>query len=87
MANKNTVKETKKTRKSFSLIKLIRDLFFLGGIMIFVISIVTVYKTYTDSEIVKADVVSVSGTKNGKLDVNIGIIMATRNMRKALDNP
>lgn len=27
------------------------------------------YKTYTDSEIVKADVVNVSGTKNGMLDV------------------
>ena len=29
----------------------------------------TDYKTYTDSEIVKADVINVSGTKNGMLDI------------------
>ena len=37
--------------------------------MLFVINVVTDYKTYTDSEIVKANVVNVSGTKNGMLDV------------------
>lgn len=35
-------------------IKLICTIFFLVGIIIFVISVVTNYKTYTDSEIVKA---------------------------------
>ena len=27
------------------------------------------YKTYTDSKVVKADVINVSGTKNGMLDI------------------
>ena len=39
------------------------------GIILFVINVVTDYKTYTDSEIVKANVINVSGTKNGMLDV------------------
>ena len=39
------------------------------GVILFVINVVTDYKTYTDSEIIKADVVNVSGTKNGMLDV------------------
>ena len=50
-------------------IKLICTIFFLVGIIIFVISVVTNYKTYTDSEIVKANVINVSGTKNGMLEV------------------
>ena len=66
MANKNVAKET---RKSFPPIKLICTIFFLVGVIIFVISVVTNYKTYTDSEIVKANVINVSGTKNGMLDV------------------
>ena len=69
MTNKNTTKETRKTRKSFTPIKLICTIFFLVGVIIFVISVVTNYKTYTDSEIVKANVINVSGTKNGMLDV------------------
>ena len=69
MANKNTTKETRKTRKSFPPIKLICTIFFLVGVIIFVISVVTTYKTYTDSEIVKANVINVSGTKNGMLEV------------------
>lgn len=54
------------------LIKLIYSVFFLAGmvgIILFVINVVTDYKTYTDSEIVKANVINVSGTKNGMLDV------------------
>ena len=69
MANKNTTKETRKTRKSFPPIKLICTIFFLVGVILFVINAVTDYKTYTDSEIVKANVINVSGTKNGMLDV------------------
>ena len=66
MANKNVAKET---RKSFPPIKLICTIFFLVGVIIFVISVVTNYKTYTDSEIVKANVINVSGTKNDMLEV------------------
>ena len=54
------------------LIKLICSVFFLAGmvgIILFVINVVTDYRTYTDSEIVKANVINVSGTKNGMLDV------------------
>lgn len=69
MANTNTAKETKKTRNSFSLIKLICVIFFFVGVILFVINAVTDYKTYIDSEIVKANIVNVSGTKNGMLDV------------------
>lgn len=69
MVNKNTTKKTRKARKNFSLIKFIGAIFFFTGIILFVINAITDYKTYTDSEIVKADVVNVSGTKNGMLDV------------------
>ena len=54
------------------LIKLICSVFFLVGIVgiiLFVINVVTDYKTYTDSEIVKANVINVSGTKNGMMEV------------------
>ena len=56
------------------LIKLICSVFFLAGmvgIILFVINVVTDYRTYTDSEIVKANVINVSGTKNGMLDVKL----------------
>lgn len=69
MTNKNTTKEARKTRKSFTPIKLICTIFFLVGVILFVISVVTNYKTYTDSEIVKANVINVSGTKNDMLEV------------------
>ena len=69
MANKNTTKETRRTRKSFPPIKLICIIFFLVGVIIFVISVVTNYKTYTNSEIVQANVINVSGTKNGMMEV------------------
>lgn len=54
------------------LIKLICSVFFLAGmvgIILFVINVVTDYRTYTDSEIVKANVINVSGTKNDMLNV------------------
>lgn len=69
MANKNTTKETRRTRKSFPPIKLICIIFFLVGVIIFVINVVTNYKTYTNSEIVQANVINVSGTKNGMMEV------------------
>ena len=72
MTNKNTTKEakeTKKARKSLPLVTFICSTFFLVGVILFIINAVTDYKTYTDSEIVKTDVINVSGTKNGMLDV------------------
>lgn len=69
MINKNTAKGTRKARKNFPLVKFICTIFFLVEVILFVINIVTDYKTYTDSEIIKADVVNVSSTKNGMLDV------------------
>ena len=72
MTNKNTTKEakeTKKARKSLLLVTFICSAFFLVGVICFVINAVTDYKTYTDSEIVKSNVINVSGTKNGMLDV------------------
>ena len=69
MVNNNTTKKTRKARKNFPLIKLICTISFLVGVILFVINAVTDYKTYTDIEIVKADVINVSGTKNGMLDI------------------
>ena len=74
------------------LIKLICSVFFLAGmvgIILFVINVVTDYKTYTDSEIVKANVINVSGTKNGMLDVkyqyNYGGEKYEENVRQSVD--
>ena len=74
------------------LIKLICSVFFLVGIVgiiLFVINVVTDYKTYTDSEIVKANVINVSGTKNGMLDVkyqyNYGGEKYEENVRQSVD--
>lgn len=69
MTNKNTTKKTRKARKNFPLIKFICTIFFFVGTILFVINAVTDYKTYTNSEIVKANVINVSGTKNGMLEV------------------
>lgn len=69
MANKNTAKETRKTRKNFSLITFIYAMFLLAIVILFVFNTATAYKTYADSEIVKANVINVYGTKNGMLDV------------------
>lgn len=54
MTNKNTTKKTRKARKNFPLIKFICIILFFVGVIIFVISVVTSYKTYTGSEIIKA---------------------------------
>ena len=89
MVNKNTTKKTRKARKNFPLIKLICTISFLVGVILFVINAVTDYKTYTDSEIVKADVINVSGTKNGMLDVkyqyNYGGEKYEENVRQSVD--
>ena len=69
MVNKNTTKKTRKARKNFPLIKLICTISFLVGVILFVINAVTDYKTYTNSEIVKANVINVSGTNNDMLNV------------------
>lgn len=42
---------------------------FWGEVILFVLNAATDYKTYTDSKVVKAEVINVSGTKNGMLDV------------------
>lgn len=42
---------------------------FLGEVILFVLNATTDYKAYTDSKVVKADVINVSGTKNSMLDV------------------
>lgn len=59
------------------------------GVILFVINAVTDYKTYTDIEIVKADVINVSGTKNGMLDVkyqyNYGGEKYEENVRQSVD--
>lgn len=89
MVNKNTTKKTRKARKNFPLIKLIFTISFLVGIILFVINVVTDYRTYTDSEIVKANVINVSGTKNGMLDVkyqyNYGGEKYEENVRQSVD--
>ena len=41
----------------------------VGEAILFMLKATTDYKTYTDSEVVKADVINVSGTKNGMLEV------------------
>lgn len=42
---------------------------FWGEVILFVLNATTNYKAYTDSKVVKADVINVSGTKNGMLDI------------------
>ena len=69
MVNKNTTQKTRKARKNFPLIKFICIILFFVGTILFVINAVTDYKTYTNSEIVKANVINVSGTKNDMLNV------------------
>ena len=43
--------------------------FFVGEAILFMLNAATDYKTYTDSEIVKANVINVSGAKNDMLNV------------------
>ena len=43
--------------------------FFVGEAILFMLNAATDYKTYTDSEIVKTNVINVSDTKDGMLNV------------------
>lgn len=61
----------------------------VGEAILFMLKATTDYKTYTDSEVVKADVINVSGTKNGMLDVkyqyNYGGEKYEENVRQSVD--
>lgn len=60
-----------------------------GEAILFMLKATTDYKTYTGSEIIKADVINVSGTKNGMLDVkyqyNYGGEKYEENVRQSVD--
>ena len=55
-----------KEKKVFAFVCIV---IFVGEAILFMLKATTDYKTYTDSEVVKADVINVSGTKNGMLEV------------------
>lgn len=59
-------KNSTKRKKFFAFVCIV---FFVGEAILFMLNTATDYKTYTDSEIVKADVINVSGTKNDMLNV------------------
>ena len=59
-------KNITKRKKIFAFVCIV---IFVGEAILFMLKATTDYKTYTDSEVVKADVINVSGTKNGMLDV------------------
>ena len=59
-------KNITKRKKIFAFVCIV---IFVGEAILFMLNATTDYKTYTDSEVVKADVINVSGTKNGMLDV------------------
>ena len=59
-------KNSTKRKKVFAFVCIV---IFVGEAILFMLKATTDYKTYTDSEVVKADVINVSGTKNGMLDV------------------
>lgn len=61
-----TGKNITKRKKVFAFVCIV---IFLGEAILFVLNAATDYKTYTDSKVVKAEVINVSGTKNGMLDV------------------
>lgn len=73
-----------KRKKVFAFVCIV---IFVGEAILFMLKATTDYKTYTDSEVVKADVINVSGTKTACWMLNINTTMAVRNMRKTLDNP
>lgn len=62
-----TGKNITKRKKVFAFVCIV--IFFGEAILLFVLNAATDYKTYTDSKVVKAEVINVSGTKNGMLDV------------------
>ena len=59
-------KNSTKRKKVFAFVCIV---IFVGEAILFMLKATTDYKTYTDSEVVKADVINVSGTKNGMLEV------------------
>ena len=59
-------KNITKRKKAFTLVCIV---FFVGEAILFMLNAATDYKTYTDSKIVKANVINVSDTKNGMLNV------------------
>ena len=59
-------KNSTKRKKVFAFVCIV---ICVGEAILFMLKATTDYKTYTDSEVVKADVINVSGTKNGMLDV------------------
>lgn len=79
-------KNITKRKKVFTFVCIV---IFVGGAILFMLNATTDYKTYTDSEVVKADVINVSGTKNGMLDVkyqyNYGGEKYEENVRQSVD--
>lgn len=75
-----------KRKKVFAFVCIV---IFVGEAILFMLKATTDYKTYTDSEVVKADVINVSGTKNGMLDVkyqyNYGGEKYEENVRQSVD--
>lgn len=59
-------KNITKRKKVFAFICIV---LFVGEAILFMLNAATDYKTYTDSEIVKANVINVSDTKDGMLNV------------------
>lgn len=59
-------KNSTKRKKVFAFVCIV---IFVGEVILFMLNAATDYKTYTDSEVVKADVINVSDTKNGILNV------------------
>lgn len=79
-------KNSTKRKKVFAFVCIV---IFVGEAILFMLKATTDYKTYTDSEVVKADVINVSGTKNGMLDVkyqyNYGGEKYEENVRQSVD--
>lgn len=79
-------KNSTKRKKVFAFVCIV---IFVGEAILFMLKVTTDYKTYTDSEVVKADVINVSGTKNGMLYVkyqyNYGGEKYEENVRQSVD--
>lgn len=79
-------KNSTKRKKVFAFVCIV---IFVGEAILFMLKATTDYKTYTDSKVVKADVINVSGTKNGMLDVkyqyNYGGEKYEENVRQSVD--
>lgn len=79
-------KNSTKRKKVFAFVCIV---IFVGEAILFMLKATTDYKTYTDSEVVKADVINVSGTKSGMLDVkyqyNYGGEKYEENVRQSVD--